>query len=505
MRVLFASSEIYPLVKTGGLADVSAGLPAALHMLGQEVVLIMPAYADAMAAAGELQKVATTQVNACGQQRQVRLWQGNVDGIDCPILLVEINGLFDRSGNPYQAADGTDWPDNGERFALFSQVVVDVAMDRLGLRWQPNVVHCNDWQTGLVPALLSHESAAGKERPGTVFTIHNLSYGGHFPYALFEGLGLPSAWWHFTGIEFYGVMSMLKAGIVFADHVTTVSPSYADEICTQDYGFGLHGALQQRREQGCLCGILNGIDTQVWNPHTDPYLPCNYSVQRGRVAHKKRNKLALLQMLDERNAAALIAAPLLGFVGRLVEQKGVDMLIETLPVLMESSTANFVIVGTGIPVFEQQLMALAKRFPERIFVTIGYVEKLAHLVEGGADMFLMPSRFEPCGLNQLYSLAYGTPPIVHCTGGLKDTVVDANDATIADGSATGFVFYSPDSEELYRAVKRALLLYQRPRYWQALQKTGMLQDFGWQRSAQSYLDLYQQTTNEGDRYVDPIT
>ena len=498
MKILFVSSEIYPLVKTGGLADVSAGLPAALQVLEQEVMLIMPAYADAVAVAGELHEVATSLVSGCGQQRNVRLLQGYMEEIGCPILLVEINGLFDRSGNPYQSADGSDWLDNGERFALFSQVVADVAMDRLGLHWQPDVVHCNDWQTGLVPALLSHESVGGSERPGTVFTIHNLSYGGHFPYALFKGLGLPGAWWHFEGVEFYGAMSMLKAGIVFADHVTTVSPSYADEICMQEYGFGLHGALQQRRQQGRLYGILNGIDTQVWNPQLDPWLPFNYSVQRGRVAQKKRNKLALLQLLDEKNALGDV--PLIGFIGRLVEQKGIDLIIEALPVLMKSSDACFVIIGTGIVAFEQQLMALARRFPARIFVTIGYEEKLAHLIEAGANMFLMPSRFEPCGLNQLYSLSYGTVPIVHRTGGLKDTVVDANDTTLADGSATGFVFDSPDPEALCQVVRRALLLYARPRRWQALQKTGMLQDFGWQRSARSYLELYHQATLEGDRY-----
>ncbi|MEA3465876.1 MAG: glycogen synthase GlgA, partial [Thermodesulfobacteriota bacterium] len=478
----------------------SAGLPAAVQALGQEITLIVPAYADALAGVDELHEVAATQISACGKQRNVRLWQGNADGIGCPLLLVEIAGLFDRPGNPYQSADGTDWSDNGERFALFSQVVADVAMDRLGLHWQPDVVHCNDWQTGLVLALLSHEADGGRERPGTVFTIHNLSYGGHFPYSLFEGLGLPSAWWHFKGIEFYGAMSMLKGGIVFADHVTTVSPSYADEICTQDYGFGLHGALQQRRQQKRLHGIVNGIDTQVWNPQLDPFLPFNYSVQRGRVAQKKRNKLALLKMFDEENAAMRLAFPLIGFVGRLVEQKGVDFMIEALPELVESTDACFVIVGSGMPLFEQQLTVLARRFPKRIFVTIGYEEKLAHLVEGGIDMFLMPSRFEPCGLNQLYSLSYGTPPIVHRTGGLKDTVVDANETTLADGSATGFVFDSPDSEALCRAVVRALSLYKRPRRWQALQKTGMLHDFGWQRSAQIYLELYHQATHKGDRY-----
>ncbi|MCF6265856.1 MAG: glycogen synthase GlgA [Desulfuromusa sp.] len=499
MKVLFASSEIYPLVKTGGLADVSAGLPAALQTLGQEIMLIMPAYTDALAVAGEVQEVATMQVSGCGQQRSVRLLRGILDRIGCSLLLVEIEGLFDRPGNPYQTLSGEDWPDNGERFALFSQVVADVALDRFNLHWQPEIVHCNDWQTGLVPALLSREDP--NQRPGTVFTIHNLSYGGHFPYLLFEELGLPPEWWHFTRIEFYGSMSMLKAGIVFADYVTTVSPSYADEICTEEHGFGLHAVLQQRQKQGRLQGILNGIDTQIWNPQHDPYLPFHYSAQRGRVARRKQNKLALLQLLDKEHATALLSAPLIGFIGRLIEQKGIDLIIQALPELMKSTNASFVIVGTGIHLFERQLTALARQFSRRIFVRIDYSEKLAHLIEGGADMFLMPSRFEPCGLNQMYSLIYGTLPIVHATGGLKDTVIDTNKTTLENGTATGFVFDSLTPATLCYTVQRALLQYQRPRRWQAMQKTAMLQDFSWQNSAQTYLNLYHQASPQGVLYA----
>ncbi len=499
MKILFASSEIYPLVKTGGLADVSAGLPAALQTLGQEVMLIMPAYADALTVVTATEEVATMQINGCGQQRTVRILRGEIERIGCSLLLIAIDDLFDRPGNPYQTSAGEDWLDNGERFGLFSQVVAKVAMNRCNLDWQPEVVHCNDWQTGLVPALLSEEDP--NQRPGTIFTIHNLSYGGHFPYLLFEELGLPPKWWHFTQIEFYGSMSMLKAGIVFADYVTTVSPSYAAEICTEEQGFGLHATLQQRQKQGRLHGILNGIDMQVWNPQHDPYLPFHYSAQRGRVAQRKLNKQALLQLLDKEHATTLLNTPLIGFVGRLIEQKGIDLIIQALPELIKSSNACFVIIGSGIHLFERQLTTLARQFPQRIFVRIDYSEKLAHLIEGGADMFLMPSRFEPCGLNQMYSLTYGTLPIVHATGGLKDTVIDTNEVTLKNSTATGFVFDSPTPAALCYTVQRALLQYQSPRRWQALQKTAMRQDFSWQQSAQTYLNLYHLASPQGVLYA----
>ncbi|OQY18947.1 MAG: starch synthase [Desulfobacteraceae bacterium 4572_35.1] len=497
MKILFASSEIYPLVKTGGLADVSAGLPAALGELGQEVVLIMPAYAAALEVIPPPQLLYSGVVSGCGRQRTVRVLSADIGGIEplagCSMLLVEIEDLFDRSGGPYQNGAGDVWPDNGERFGLFAQIVADVAMDRCGLDWKADVVHANDWQTGLVPALLSLEQS--QQRPKSVFTIHNLSYGGHFPHELFVGLNLPQQWWHFNALEFYGSMSMLKGGIVFADYVTTVSPSYAVEICSPEYGFGLHDTLRQRRDGGRLLGILNGIDSRVWNPEYDHYLPFNYSAKRGRVAQKKRNKQALLQRFGAEVAGDVLSAPLIGYVGRMVEQKGVDLILEVIPRLVRQSDSCFVMVGTGMAEFEQQFLELAHKFPQRVFVSVGYVEELAHLVEAGSDMFLMPSRFEPCGLNQMYSLVYGTPPVVHGTGGLRDTVVDSDDAAIAAGTATGFVFTGLDAQTLYRTVLRALDTYKRPRRWQALQKNGMLQNFGWQRSAQTYMELYYQATH----------
>ncbi len=501
MRVLFATSEIYPLVKTGGLGDVAAGLSTALQQLNHDVTVILPAYQDALRQLDSVHELAHSRVHCGATEYHMRLLRADSDS-GVTLLLVDIPGLFDRPGNPYLAEDGADWVDNGERFGLFSRIVAGVALNQFGLDWHPDVVHCNDWQTGLVPAFMrllqtetdssAHTDAAERSAlPRTVFTIHNLSYAGKFSRALFAGLGLPDAWWNPEMLEFYGAFSMLKGGIVCADHVTTVSPAYAAEICTPPYGFGFEGLLRECAAQGRLSGILNGIDTQVWNPAKDRYIPYPYSVQKGRVAQKMRNKQHLLQTLAPARAKVDEKAPLLGFIGRMVEQKGIDLLIETIPMLLDETSANVVLLGSGQKIYEQEIVNLARLYPHRVFVHIGYSEELAHLIEAGADIFLMPSRFEPCGLNQMYSLTYGTLPIVHATGGLKDTVVDASAANIAAGTATGFVMQKASPEELRRCSIRALELYRKPRTWQKLQKTAMSQDFGWQRSAASYLNLYQ--------------
>ncbi|MCA1797129.1 MAG: glycogen/starch synthase [Geobacteraceae bacterium] len=327
--------------------------------------------------------------------------------------------------------------------------------------------------------------------PRSIFTIHNLSYAGKFAHSLFAGLALPDAWWNPEMLEFYGDLSMLKGGIIFSDHVTAVSPTYSAEICTPARGFGFEGMLQQRAAKGDLSGILNGIDTAVWNPARDPYIAYPYSVEKGRVAQKKRNKQHLLHAFAPAMAQIDMNAPLLGSVGRMVEQKGADLLLKSIPTLVAETNANFVILGSGERTYEEGFTALAQRYPERVFVRIGYAEDLAHQIEAGADMFLMPSRFEPCGLNQMYSLAYGTLPIVHATGGLRDTVVDASPEAIAAGSATGFVMQEATVAELNRCGKYALEVYHKPRTWQKLQRNAMLQDFGWQRSAAAYVDIYQ--------------
>ena len=502
MKILFATSEAHPLIKTGGLADVSGSLPNALADLKHKVRLVLPAYQSVMDKLPEkkaYKKIAEFSVAGCDRDYLVKILQvkvGAIVGIKVPVWLVDIPELFDRPGNPYLAADGTDWWDNGERFGVFSKVVAELAMNRVGSKWQPDVVHLNDWQTGLVPALLSLEEAP----PKSVFTIHNMAYPGNFPKSLFEALNLPWSLWNKEGVEFWGHFSMLKAGLIKSDWVTTVSPTYANQICHPELAYGFEGVLQDRAAEGRLTGILNGIDDQVWNPSTDDLIVKNYSVKKGRTAGKLANKEALLSDLclyrgesekkSGKRLANCVQQPLVGLVGRLVEQKGIDLVLEVIPELIEQSNANFVIVGSGDPFYENQIKQMAKKYPGRIWVFIGYSESLAHRVEAGADMFLMPSRFEPCGLNQMYSLAYGTLPIVHHTGGLADTVVNATEMNLKNGTATGFVFYDPSRHALKSTLLHALHLFDKTRTWQKIQKTGMEQSFDWKASAKQYVSLY---------------
>ena len=484
MNVLFAVSEAYPLVKTGGLGDVAYSLPLALHAQGNTLRLVLPGYRDLLKQLGTIEIVGWLELQGAYRVHSVRILQTQHPAYPFPLWIVDCPALFDRPGNPYLQPAGYDWADNAERFTVFARAVAELAQDHLGLNWRPEVVHAHDWQTGLVPAFLD----LIPQRPKRVFTIHNLAYGGHFSHSDFVSLQLPGQWWSAEGVEFYGGMSMLKGGIIYADSVTTVSPTYAQEICTPAFGYGMEGLLQSRRYK--LFGILNGIDNQVWNPAKDSYLAATYSIKRNLKAGKQANKQALLERLGMFKADTQLDAPLLGMVSRLVEQKGVDLVINAIPKLLENTKANFALIGAGHGYFEQRLRQLAEQYPERVGVYIGYDEGLAHLLEAGADMFLMPSRFEPCGLNQMYSLRYGTPPIVYFTGGLADTVTDTNTETLKQGKATGFVFYEPTTSALLAAIQRALGYFAQPKIWQNIQKTGMKHDFGWQHSAQQYLDLY---------------
>lgn len=502
MKVLFATSEAHPLIKTGGLADVSGSLPKALKALKNQVRIILPAYQAVLDKVADKspKHIARVEVGGCGRYYQADVLEvkaKSFPSLGVPIWLVDIPELFDRPGNPYLAQDGTDWWDNGERFAVFSKVVAEIAMGRVGVKWQPDVVHTNDWQTGLVNALLSLE----QDRPRTVFTIHNMAYPGNYPESLFAQLELPWSLWHMNGVEFWGHFSMLKSGLIYADRITTVSPTYAKEICLNEYAYGFEGILQERSQKGHLIGILNGIDDQVWNPEVDEFIAHQYSVEKGRVSAKKKNKAKLLEEfsilnhVSEEEVSAnfdrWLEAPLFGFVGRLVWQKGVDVVLEALPNLLKHTDANFIFVGSGEKYFEEKLMEYSQHYPKRIWTYIGYSEKLGHEVEAGADMFLMPSRFEPCGLNQLYSLAYGTPPIVNFTGGLADSVIPATSENLANHLATGFVFYEPAAYAFEEAVHSALALFAKKRTWQKLQKIGMQQSFDWRNSAQQYLKVYQ--------------
>lgn len=476
MKVLFVASEAFPLIKTGGLADVCGSLPVALRRVGVDVRLLLPAYRDALAHAGKLKPVAHLRVP--GVDNEVGLHEGRLPGTPVKVWLIDHPPFYDRAGNPYLDPAGHPWADNAERFALLNRVACELALGRSSLTWRPDIVHCHDWQAGLVPALLSREP----QRPATLFTIHNLAYQGLFSYGTFVLLGLPPTLWSHDGLEFHGNLSFIKGGLAFSDRLTTVSPTYANEIQTGAFGHGLDGLLRHRA--GRLTGVLNGIDDKLWNPARDPHLAARYSVRR--LQDKRPNKRALQQ---EFGLPADDDVLLIGMIGRMVHQKGIDQVIAALPVLMREKL-QLVVLGTGQAEFEHALREAAARYADRMSVMIGYDEPLAHRIEAGADLFLMPSRFEPCGLNQLYSLRYGTVPIVRRVGGLADTVVDATREALRDGTATGIVFDGEDIEDLVAAVRRALALYAKPRPWRRLMQNGMRQDFSWHPSAALYLKLY---------------
>lgn len=480
MKILFATSEVHPLIKTGGLADVSGSLPTALKRLRNDVRIILPAYRQALDQVGKTKVAATLRLPVCPDP--VRILEGRLPSSTVPVYLVDAPSYFDRPGPPYSDPNGHDWPDNGARFAAFCRAVVELAQDRAGLHWQPSIVHCNDWQSGLAPAFLARETP----RPATIFTIHNLAYQGIFSRDVFAALQLPWEWWNMHGLEFHGQFSFIKGGLAFADWLTTVSPTYAREIRTKQYGYGLEGLLQSRSDR--LIGILNGADYEHWDPAHDPALVQNYSTNNLRL--KLRNKHALQQAFHLPQDQE---TPLLAYVGRLAEQKGIDLILEVLPTLMQQPV-QMVILGTGAKHFEDALEAAAHHYPNQLSVRIGYDEALAHQIEAGADMFLMPSRYEPCGLNQIYSLRYGTVPIVRRTGGLADTVVDVTARTTIKGTATGFVFDDPTAASFLSALQRALHAYGRPSSrWRKLAITGMEEDFSWTISAREYLELYQET------------
>ncbi len=486
MKILFAASEAYPLVKTGGLGDVIHALPRALHQQGMEVRVILPAYRLILEQISNLRIAGWLRVQGAGKIHEVRILETADHHLGVPLLLLDAPDLFDRPGSPYLHPDGYNWHDNAERFTIFSRAVAQLASSADILDWKPDVVHGHDWQTGLLPAFLK----LIPEAPASVYTIHNLSYSGVFSHEEFAHLQLPGEWWSADALEFFGNFSMLKGGIVFSDKVTTVSPTYAQEIQTPGFGYGFDGVLRANHHK--LRGILNGIDQDIWDPATDHYLPDHYSIKHRYLAGKRSNKQALLKQLGLELDDEQLDAPLLGFIGRLVEQKGVDLLLQVIPYILDNHDARFVILGSGEKHYENALRELAALYPQRLLLTLGYSEELAHRIEAGADLFLMPSRFEPCGLNQMYSLRYGTPPLVHHVGGLADSVVDATPETLENNTATGFVFHEPSVGAMLNTVERALNLYLKPANWHKLIRNAMTQDFGWTKSASEYIALYRE-------------
>jgi len=455
MRVLFATPECAPLTKTGGLGDVSAALPAALRAQGIDVRVLMPRY-QGIALEGK-------------ESAPLRMLGADVRFIEAgDYLLVHCPALYERSGDPYQDAEGADWPDNALRFGVLSRAAALLASRASPLDWKPEVVHCNDWQTALAPVYLHFEQA----RAGAVMTVHNLAFQGLYEAALLERLELPRATFAIEGLEFYGRLSFLKGGIIYADAITTVSPSYAREIQTEEQGCGLDGVLRERAER--LRGILNGIDTHVWNPMSDARIAERYSWTS--LDKKGANKAALQRRM---NLAEDAARPLLGVVCRFTQQKGIDLLAGAAEDLVRLG-AQLCVLGRGEREHEAALAALAARHPDAISVAIGFNEDLAHLIEAGADMFLMPSQYEPCGLNQIYSLRYGTVPVVRATGGLDDTIEEG----------TGFKFREYSAEALLGAVRAATQAYGDAEGWRQMMLRGMAKDFSWKTSAAAYSALY---------------
>jgi starch synthase len=475
LKVLFATSEAAPLVKTGGLGDVSGALPAALRAIGMDVRVLLPGYGQVIAQLAQ-HKVLAAFDNLPGFP-SARLLSGKMaNGV--PLLVLDCPSLYQREGGPYQDAKGHDWVDNPQRFGLLSKIAAVLGSSASPLDWHPDLVHCNDWQTGLTPAYLRFAQGAAP----SVFTIHNMAFQGNFAPATVQELRLPLSCFGIDGVEFYGNMSFLKAGLFYANHITTVSPNYAKEIQQAALGFGMQGLLATRG--GDLTGILNGIDTDEWNPATDKYLVKKFSAARmtGKADNKKflQNKLGLDVAPD---------VPLLGVISRFTHQKGLDLLLEIAPHLI-GLPAQLAILGSGEAQMQQAARNLSHLYPGKVGVNIGFSEELSHQIEAGADMFIMPSRFEPCGLNQLYSQCYGTPPVVHATGGLLDSVVDCTAETLKGGSASGFVFKGMNTENLFTTIQRATDLYHDQRKWKILRRNCMAKNFSWKASAEAYRAVY---------------
>lgn len=483
MKILFATSEMAPWVKTGGLGDVAAALPAALCKARQDVRVLLPCY-PALRAAFPDATVAAELPALAPLLPPARLLAAEADGL--PLLLLDCPELYDRPGNPYLGPDGRDWPDNGIRFGLLSRVAARLGQAGSPLGWQPDVVHSNDWQTALAPAWLAYEGGAA-----SVVTVHNIAFQGCFGRELLGGLGLPDWSWRFDGVEYHGYLCFLKAGLQLAGMISTVSPTYAREIQDEHFGYGLAPLLRHRA--GALRGILNGIDTEIWNPAADAALPFPYGASR--LSFKRENKAALqaqlgLEVRDDR--------PLFGVVSRLTHQKGLDLLL-TIGGGLTSLPAQLALLGSGDKEMEAGFLALAAAHPGQISATLGFDETLAHRIEAGADIFVMPSRFEPCGLNQMYSLRYGTPPLVRATGGLADTVVDVTESTLAGKTANGFVFTEATPHALWLTMERAARAWQDRRTWQRIQQNGMRTDFSWKTAASEYLALYRTALGEPAR------
>jgi starch synthase len=505
-KILFVSSELHPFAKTGGLGDVSNSLPKALKTLSQDIRVLIPAYPFAVKKATSIKRVASISLPDFSSAhkfpgnlgfpvfppQKITILETELPGSRVKVWMIE-SEIYNRPGGPYADEEGLEWDDNERRFALLNYIAVEISMGRTSLNWHADIVHGNDWQTGLISALLEYEHThLANTRPATLFTIHNMAHMGIFSKSHFDDLQLPASLWNHHELEFHDNFSFIKGGLIFSDRVNTVSPTYAEEIQTKEFGYGLAGLLTYRK--GRLSGILNGIDMSEWDPESDPLIEKNYSIKT--IDQKHHNKTALQEHFKlPLNKKVL----LLGMVARLVYQKGVDLLLLHMEEILQLPV-QIVILGSGDPELESRLKQWTLKYPDQIQIQIGYDEKLSHLIESGSDAFLMPSKFEPCGLNQLYSLRYGTIPIVRDTGGLADTVVHASEKNLENKTATGIIFNEALGSTIFDAINLTTLIFQNKKIWKRLMTDGMKQEFSWKKSARQYLDLYTQAIEDRNKY-----
>ena len=482
LRVLSIASEIYPLIKIGELADVTGALPIALKSEGIEVRTVVPGYPSVMNSLGLVEGVIHLPNFFGAEARLIRATSSELG-----LFVLDAPHLFSRAGNPYLRADGADWPDNALRFAALARIAADIGLGFVS-SFVPDIVHAHDWHGALALAYMHYSD---RQRPATVMTVHNLAYQGVFPREMLAAIDLPPQSFTVHGVEYYERIGFLKAGLYFADRITTVSPTYAREILSDEGGMGLGGLLRER--SGDLTGILNGIDTSVWDPATDPHIPgCFYTdVSSGFESEVLKNRATNKAALQRRLGLQL--APdvfMLGVIGRLSSKKGLDLLLENLPAIVREGMQLVVLGSGGDRSLQYRYRAAAQAHPERVSVTIGHDEGLAHLIQAGADALVVPSRFEPCGLTQLCALRYGTVPIVSRIGGLEDTVVDADDFAITGGGQTGFKFGPVTAENLAGVLQRACATFHDVAAWRRIQRNGMSIDVSWRNPASRYADLY---------------
>jgi starch synthase len=486
MRVLHVAAEVFPLVKTGGLADVVAALPVALAERGADVRLLLPGLPAVMDGVESPRTV--VDIGAAFGALRVRLLLGRLPGSKLPVYVIDAPYLYRRGGSPYQDAQGEEWPDNLQRFALLGWVAAHLAADDADPQWMPDIVHAHDWHAALACAFVAEHLPT---QAASVFTVHNLAFQGLFPMHDWAMLGLASHLMSPAGLEFHGQLSFMKAGLQFADQVTTVSPNYAREIATHEFGCGLEGVIRGRG--AAVSGILNGIDADIWNPATDPAIAHRYDADRRAGKFECRRALQA-----ELGLAADPDALLVTVISRLTAQKGLDLVLGALPELLHGG-AQFAVQGTGEPALEAAFRMAAQAHPGRVHVHIGYDEARAHRLIAGADAIAVPSRFEPCGLTQMYGLRYGTLPIVRRVGGLADTVDDATPESEDRGQSTGFVFDAATPAAFERCVRRAMALHAQPARWGRVVDAAMARELSWDGPAQQYLALYARLLGSRER------